>query len=85
MYTVSIGTEVQEFEQRAEAIAKAKAVSAETRQTVVVLDESQRERMTYQYGELESYTFETRHGRRATAQVDEEEDDVDLDNDDDDN
>jgi len=63
MYTVSIGNDITEYTTRAEAIAAAKEMSAESRQPVFVLDESQRERMAYQYGELESYTYETRAAR----------------------
>ena len=63
MYTVSIGNDITEYQTRAEAIAAAKEQSAESRQPVFVLDESQRERMAYQFGELESYTYETRATR----------------------
>ncbi len=63
MYTVSVGNEVSEYPTRATAIAAAKAASAESRQAIFVMDASERERMTYQYGELESYTYETRHRR----------------------
>jgi len=75
MYTVSLGNDVQEFDTRAEAISSAKQLSADTRQTVIVVDESQRERMSYQHGELESYTYETRHGRRGGGGHDSDDED----------
>lgn len=75
MYTVSNGNDVTEFNDRAEAIAAAKELSAESRQPVFVLDESQRERMAYQYGELESYTYETRSTRGGGGGRDRDRDD----------
>ena len=95
MYTVSISNDITEFKTRAEAIAGAKELSAESRQPVFVLDESQRERMAYQFGELESYTYETRatrggrdrdrdHDRDRDRDRDTDVDDLDLDVDDDD-
>lgn len=63
MYSVTAGPDVQEFPTRTEAITRAKALSLELKQSVVVVDPQQRERMTYQGGELESYTYETRAGR----------------------
>jgi len=63
MYQVQAGTETTEFPKRAEAIAAAKSMSLELKQSVVVIDPLQRERMTYQGGELESYTYETRAGK----------------------
>ncbi|MFT7579566.1 MAG: hypothetical protein ACI9MR_001232 [Myxococcota bacterium] len=64
MYTVTLGNDIKEIKDRADAISAAKEMSTESRQAVFVQDESQRERMAYQYGELESYTYETRHTRR---------------------
>ena len=63
MYQLQNGTEITEFATRKEAIDAAKSVSAELKQIVYVLDEQQRERMAYQGGELESYTYETRTGK----------------------
>lgn len=63
MYQLQAQNETQEFAKRAEAIAAAKAMSLELKQAVVVIDPLQRERMTYQGGELESYTYETRAGK----------------------
>ena len=79
MYTVSIGNETTEYKTRAEAIAAAKELSAESRQPVFVLDESQRERMAYQYGELESYTYETRSTRGGGGRDRDRDRDRDLD------
>ncbi|MFO0749230.1 MAG: hypothetical protein U1F43_26740 [Myxococcota bacterium] len=63
MYQLQAQNETQEFPKRADAIAAAKAMSLELKQAVVVVDPLQRERMTYQGGELESYTYETRAGK----------------------
>lgn len=63
MYQVQANNETQEFPKRAEAIAAAKAMSLELKQSVIVSDPLQRERMTYMGGELESYTYETRAGK----------------------
>ncbi len=72
MYTVTVGNDVAEHPTRAAAIASAKLLSAESRQAIFVMDESERERMTYQYGELESYTYETRHRRPPRERRDDE-------------
>ena len=63
MYQVQSGTETTEFATRKDAIAAAKTMSVDLKQSVVVVDPQQRERMTYQGGELESYTYETRAGK----------------------
>lgn len=63
MYNVSVGTDRFEYETRDKAITAAKEYSAESRQTVVVRDESERERLAYQGGELESYTYDTQPRR----------------------
>jgi hypothetical protein len=63
MYQLQNGTEVTEFATRKEAIDAAKTLSSELKQTVYVVDPHQRERMAYQGGELESYTYETRTGK----------------------
>lgn len=63
MYQLQNGTETTEFATRKEAIAAAKTLSAELKQVVYVVDPQQRERMAYQGGELESYTYETRTGK----------------------
>ncbi|MEC9072075.1 MAG: hypothetical protein VX938_06835 [Myxococcota bacterium] len=60
MYEVSLGEHVHNLETRAEAIVKAKELSSEHRGTVAVTDDQNRERMTYQGGELISYDYETR-------------------------
>lgn len=59
-YEVTLGENVHELPTRTEAIAKAKELSSEYRGTVAVADDQQRERMTYQGGELISYDYETR-------------------------
>ena len=65
MYLVSIGPRTLEYETRAEAIDAAKELSLESRRTVIVRDELERERMSYHMGSLDSYTFDTRNkGRR---------------------
>ena len=63
-YEVAQGTETHHYERRDEAIAAAKELSAESGVPVFVIDPSGREQMTYQRGELESYTWETRTPRR---------------------
>ncbi len=63
MYQLQNGTEITEFATRLEAITAAKALSVELKQIVYVVDPQQRERMAYQGGELESYTYETRAGK----------------------
>ena len=60
MYLLQNGSETTEFPTRQDAITAAKALSVEARQIIVVTDEEQRERLAYQNGELESYTYETR-------------------------
>jgi hypothetical protein len=63
MYQLQSGTDVQEFATRKDAITAAKNLSVELKQVVYVVDPLQRERMAYQGGELESYTYETRAGK----------------------
>ena len=63
MYQLQNGTEVTEFATRKEAIDPAQGLSLELKQIVYVVDPHQRERMAYQGGELESYTYETRTGK----------------------
>jgi hypothetical protein len=63
MYQLQSGTDVHEYPTRKEAIAAAKSLSVELKQVVYVIDPHQRERMAYQGGELESYTYETRAGK----------------------
>jgi hypothetical protein len=63
MYQLQNGTDVTEFSTRKEAIDAAKSLSLELKQIVYVVDPHQRERMAYQGGELESYTYETRTGK----------------------
>jgi len=63
MYQLQNGTDVTEFTTRKEAIDAAKSISLELKQIVYVVDPHQRERMAYQGGELESYTYETRTGK----------------------
>jgi hypothetical protein len=63
MYQLQSGTDVQEFATRKDAITAAKNLSIELKQVVYVIDPHQRERMAYQGGELESYTYETRAGK----------------------
>ncbi|MBL8784348.1 MAG: hypothetical protein JNJ59_05560 [Deltaproteobacteria bacterium] len=63
MYQLQNGTDITEFATRLEAITAAKALSVELKQIVYVVDPQQRERMAYQGGELESYTYETRAGK----------------------
>jgi len=63
MYQLQNGTDVTEFSTRKEAIDAAKSISLELKQIVYVVDPHQRERMAYQGGELESYTYETRTGK----------------------
>ncbi|MEZ4269418.1 MAG: hypothetical protein R3F39_23915 [Myxococcota bacterium] len=60
MFEVSYGEEMQTFETRIQAIAAAKDLSNDNRGVVSITDESRRERMTYQGGELISYDYETR-------------------------
>jgi len=63
MYQLQNGTDITEFATRKEAIDAAKSLSVELKQIVYVVDPHQRERMAYQGGELESYTYETRTGK----------------------
>jgi len=63
MYQLQNGTDVTESTTRKEAIDAAKSISLELKQIVYVVDPHQRERMAYQGGELESYTYETRTGK----------------------
>ena len=51
---------MHKLETRAEAISKAREISSENRGVVSISDEKERERMTYQGGELISYDYETR-------------------------
>ncbi len=74
MYTVSMGSHTTDIQTRAEAIASAKELSAENRQTVYVRDESERERFTYPGGELESYTYDTQPRRRERSDRDRDRD-----------
>ncbi len=61
MYEVSYGDDTTEHPTRTDAIVAAKEISAEhTRGIVQVTDDTRRERMTYQNGELISYDYETR-------------------------
>jgi hypothetical protein len=60
MYQVSYGEDIHEVETRAEAIVKAREISTEHRGIVSISDDKERERMTYQAGELVSYDYETR-------------------------
>ena len=60
MYQVTYGEDTHELPTRAEAIAKAREISTENRGVVSISDDQERERMTYQGGELISYDYETR-------------------------
>ncbi len=60
MYELTFGEEIQTYETRAEAIVAAKEISAEGHGLVAITDEQQRERPTYQGGELLSYDHDTR-------------------------
>ena len=60
MYNVTYGEDVHEVPTRTEAIAKAREISSEHRGVVSIADDKERERMTYQGGELISYDYETR-------------------------
>ena len=60
MYQVTYGEDVHELGTRAEAITKAREISSENRGIVSISDDKERERMTYQGGELISYDYETR-------------------------
>lgn len=60
MYELLIGEEVTNYETRAEAIVAAKEISSEKHGQITITDESRRERMLYQAGELVSYDYETR-------------------------
>ena len=73
MYTVTVNEQVTEYETRAEAVAAARAASAETSGRVQVEDERQRELLTYRGGALESYSYETR--RRGPRRPDEDDSD----------
>ncbi len=64
MYLVTVGTQTHDYDTRAAAIAAAKEFSVEHRGTVLVHDEEERERFTYHRGKLESYTYDTRGGRK---------------------
>lgn len=64
MYTVTTGDQETEFDARWDAIQAAKGMSAEVRQRVQVLCSKGRETFIYRDGELESYEYETRPGRR---------------------
>lgn len=63
MYEVAVGPDTQHFDTREEAIAAAKALSSETRVPVFISDATGREQLTYQHGELDNYTWETRPRR----------------------
>lgn len=60
MFLVTVGTQTHDYETRTAAIAAAKEFSVDHRGTVVVSDESERERLNYSHGKLESYTYDTR-------------------------
>jgi len=60
MYQVMYGEDIHELGTRAEAIIKAREISSENRGIVSISDDKERERMTYQGGELISYDYETR-------------------------
>lgn len=64
MFEVSVGEETHNFGTRAEAIVAARDFSSEFRGVVNIVDDGERERMTYQGGELVSYEYETRRRRR---------------------
>jgi len=61
MFEVMVGEEVHTYDTRQEAIAAAKDLSTEKSHGMVsISDSDNRERMTYQGGELVSYDYETR-------------------------
>ncbi len=63
MYLVTVGTQTHDYDTREEAIVAAKEFSADSRGTIIVRDEEERERLTYHRGKLESYTYDTRGAR----------------------
>lgn len=64
MYFVSLDQEVKKFPTLREAVAEAK-VSSKTADTVVMVeDEYKREQLTYRFGVLQNYAFDTNQRRR---------------------
>ncbi len=63
-YRVERGEETHEVDTRSGAIALARELSDGTSQPVVVSDEAQCERLTYQEGDLSKYLYESPRGRR---------------------
>ncbi len=59
-YTLTVGTEITELDERAAAIEEAKEKSKQHRGEVILTDSIGAETLTYRRGELSSYLWDDR-------------------------